>query len=317
MADVPDISVVVPVYGSDNTLVRLYERVAAAVAQIPASFELIFVDDCGPGNPWNLIEDMAQNDPRVKGLKLSRNFGQHSAIMAGIDAALGKWLVIMDCDLQDRPEEIPRLWQKAQEGHDAVIGCRVDRQDGLFKRLSSRAFHWFFDYMTEQKSDASQANFGIYSRKVVDIVKVLPEQPRLFLLMVRWAGFEVIPLEIEHHRRSEGKSSYSFSRKLSLAANIVVSYSNKPLKMCVQFGFFMAFTALCFGVWLFLRYFLFDHIPTGWTSVMVSLYFLSGILLFGIGVLGVYIGRIFNQVKERPFYIVKDRTPVSTKEGPL
>ena len=314
MVDIPDISIVVPVYGSDSTLVKLYERVAAAVARIPASFELIFVDDCGPGRPWELINEIAQRDPRVIGLKLSRNFGQHSAIMAGVDLARGSWLVIMDCDLQDPPEEIPRLWEKAQEGHDAVIGCRVERKDGLLKRLSSRTFHRLFDYMTDQESDAAQANFGIYSRKVVDVVKTLPEQPRVFLLLVRWAGFEVIPIDIAHDKRTEGKSSYSLGRKLSLATNTIVSYSNKPLIMCVQFGFLMAFVAFCYGAWLVTRYFLFDYIVAGWTSVMVSLYFLSGIILFGMGVLGAYIGRIFNQVKERPLYVVKDRTPVSTKD---
>jgi len=312
--DVPDISIVVPVYGSDSTLVKLYERVAAAVAQIPASFELIFVDDCGPGHPWDLINEIAQRDSRVIGLKLSRNFGQHSAIMAGADAARGNWLVIMDCDLQDRPEEIPRLWAKAQEGHDVVVGCRVERQDSLLKRLTSQAFHWLFDYMAEQETDASQANFGIFSRKVIDVVKTLKEQPRIFLLLVRWAGFKVESIDIKHDMRTEGKSSYNFSRKLSLATNAIVSYSNKPLKLCIQFGFFMAFTAFCFGLWFLGRYFLFNYTVAGWTSVMVSLYFLSGILLFGMGILGIYIGRIFNQVKERPLYIVKYRTPVSAED---
>ena len=168
--------------------------------------------------------------------------------------------------------------------------------------------------MTDQESDATQASFGIYSRKVVDVVKILPEQPRVFLLLVRWAGFEVIPIDIAHDKRTEGKSSYSLGRKLSLATNTIVSYSNKPLIMCVQFGFLMAFVAFCYGAWLVTGYFLFDYIVAGWTSVMVSLYFLSGIILFGMGVLGAYIGRIFNQVKERPLYVVKDRTPVSTKD---
>lgn len=317
MVDVPDISIVVPVYGSDSTLVALYERIAASVAQIPASFELIFVDDCGPGRPWGLISGMAQRDPRVIGLKLSRNFGQHSAIMAGVDLARGNWLVIMDCDLQDRPEEIPRLWAKAGEGHDVVVGRRVERQDGLSKRLSSRAFYWLLGYMTDQENDAAQASFGIYSRKIVEVVKKMPEQPRFFPLLVRWAGFEVTPIDIEHGKRSEGKSSYNLSRKLSLAMDAIISYSNKPLKMCVQFGFLMALTAFCFGLWLFMRQFLFNYSIAGWTSVMVSLYFLSGILLLGMGILGIYIGRIFNQVKERPLYVVKDRTPVSVEDDSL
>ena len=317
MVDVPDISIVVPVYGSDSTLVALYERIAAAVAQIPASFELFFVDDCGPGRPWVLISGMAQRDPRVIGLKLSKNFGQHSAIMAGVDLARGNWLVIMDCDLQDRPEEITRLWAKAQEGNDVVVGRRVERQDGLLKQLYSRAFYWLLDYMTDQKNDAAQASFGIYSRKVVDVVKKMPEQPRFFPLLVRWAGFEVTPIDIEHGKRTEGKSSYNFSRKLSLAMDAIISYSNKPLKMCVQFGFFMALISFCYGLWLFMRQFLFNYSIAGWTSVMVSLYFLSGILLLGMGILGIYIGRIFNQVKERPLYVVKDRTPVSVEDDSL
>ncbi|MFA5196349.1 MAG: glycosyltransferase family 2 protein [Bacteroidales bacterium] len=308
MIDIPDISVVVPVYGSIGTLVPLYERVAAATARIPASFELIFVDDRGPGNPWEIISRMAKSDPRVIGLRLSRNFGQHSAIVAGVDIARGRWLVIMDCDLQDLPEEIPRLWAKAQEGHDVVAGRRVERQDGFIKRFFSRAFHRVFKYMTDQKSDATQSNFGIYSRKVVDVIRKMREQPQVFPLLVRWAGFEVIPIDIEHSKRTEGESSYNFSRGVSLAIDIIVFHSNKPLKICIQFGFLMAFVAFCFGVWFFIRYFLFDSIPTGWTSVIVSLFFLSGVILLGMGILGIYIGRVFDQVKGRPLYVIKEQT---------
>ena len=311
MPDIPDISIVIPVYGSDGTLVPLYERVADAINRIPASFELIFVDDRGPGNPWEIISEMAQSDPRVIGLKLSRNFGQHSAIMAGIDLARGRWLVIMDCDLQDRPEEIPRLWAKAQEGHDIVVGRRVERQDGFLKRLFSRAFHWVFKYMTDQKSDATQSSFGIYSRKVVDTVKTLSEQPRIFPLLARWAGFEIIPIDVEHSRRAEGKSSYTFSRKLSLAIDIIVSCSNHHLKMCTRFRLFSAFSALCFGLWIFTRYFLFDHIPAGWTSVMVSLFLLFGTFFLGMSIFSVYIDRVFNHAKGRPLYVVKDRTQMT------
>jgi dolichol-phosphate mannosyltransferase len=317
MVDVPDISIVVPVYGSDSTLVPLYERVSAAVSQIPASFELIFVDDCGPGNPWGIISRIAKSDQRVIGLKLSRNFGQHSAIMAGINLARGHWLVIMDCDLQDIPEEIPRLWAEAQKGYDVVTGRRVERQDGFIKRFFSRAFHSVFKYMTDQKTDSAQSNFGIYSRKVVNVVKTLPEQPSVFTLLIRWAGFEPKTIDIRHGKRTEGKSSYSLTRRFSLAMDTIVSYSNKPLKVCVQFGFLMAFAAFCYGALLFIRYFLFDYIPAGWTSMMVSMFFLSGVLLFGMGILGIYIGRIFNQVKGRPLYVVDERTPASVQDDSL
>ncbi len=311
MFDVPDISIVVPVYGSDGTLDPLYKRVVATVEKIPASFELVLVDDCGPGNSWEIINKMARNDPRVTGIKLSRNFGQHKAIMAGVDIARGNWLVIMDCDLQDRPEEIARLWAKAQEGNDVVAGRRVKRQDGFFKCFSSRLFHWFFGFMTNRRSDAAQSNFGIYSRKVVDTVKTLLEYPGIFPFLVRQAGFEVITIEIEHGRRTEGKSSYTLGRKLSLAIDIIFYYSNKPLRMFIHFWLLMALTIFCCGTWCFTRHFLFDYISADWISVMFSLFFLSGILVLVTGIRGVYIGRFSNQVKERPLYVVKDRTPVA------
>ena len=308
IVNAPDISIVVPVYGCDGTLAKLYERVCAASALIPASFELIFVDDCGPGHPWELINELARRDPRVVGVKLSRNFGQHYAITAGVDFSRGNWLVVMDCDLQDRPEEIPRLWAKAQEGFDVVVGRRVERQDGFYKRHASLAFHRFFSYMTDQASDAAQANLGIYSRKVVDELKRLPEHSRAFPLLVRWLGFKSTTIEVQHDERAEGKTSYNLSRMFSLATDAIVSYSNKPLKMFVQTGFLMAFSAFFYGIWLIIRYLTLGYVAQGWTSVMVSLYFMSGVLLFGMGVLGIYIGRIFNQVKGRPLYIVNDIT---------
>jgi dolichol-phosphate mannosyltransferase len=312
----PDISVVVPVYGCDGTLPELYRRIDAAISRIPASYELIFVDDRGPGRPWELINQIADSDSRVTGIQLSRNFGQHYAIMAGIDFARGNWLVIMDCDLQDRPEEIPKLWTKSQEGFHVVVGRRAKRQDRFSKRLSSKMYHWFFGYMTDQASDPTHSNLGIYSRKVVNEIKRFAEQPRIFPLMVRWLGFETATIDIVHERRAEGKSGYNFWRRLTLALNTIVSYSNKPLKLFIQIGFIMAFGAFSYGIWLIMQYLFFDYVAPGWTSVMVSLYFLSGVLLLGMGILGVYIGRVFDQVKGRPLYVIKDRTPVKIHKSP-
>jgi len=314
MSDVPDISIVVPVYGSDGTLEPLYKRVAAAMKQISASFELIFVDDCGPGTPWNIINNLAQRDARVIGLKMSRNFGQHIAISAGVDLARGRWLVIMDCDLQDRPEEIPRLWKKAQDGHDVVIGRRVKRQDSFLKRMSSRLFHWFFNLIANQKIDPAQANFGIYSRKVVDKVKTLFEYPSVFPFLVRWAGFEVTTIDIRHSRRAEGKSSYTLSRKLLLAIDVIIFYSRKPFKIFIHFWFLMAFTIFCCGAWLSVCYYLFDYKDADRSSVIISLFFLSAALFLVTGVLEIYIGRV-NHLKENPIYVVKDRTQVITNDS--
>lgn len=307
MVDNPDISIVVPVYGCDGTLTELYEKVVVAVSRIPVSFELIFVDDCGPGRPWELINDLAQRDPRVIGLKLSRNFGQHDAILAGVDFARGNWIVIMDCDLQDRPEEIPRLWAKAQEGFDIVVGSRVKRMDNYLKRLCSLAYWRVFAYMTDQKNDATQANFGIYSRKVIDKFKQMPEHSKFLTLLTKWMGFKEATIEVKHGKRIHGKSSYNLRRMCSLAIESIISFSNKPLKIFMYVGFIISSLALSIGFFLFLRYFS-GHVAEGWTSVIVSMYFLSGIILFAIGVLGLYIGQIFIEIKGRPSYIVVEYT---------
>jgi polyisoprenyl-phosphate glycosyltransferase len=311
MVDVPDISIVVPVYGSETTLMALYKRVVDAVNKIPASFELIFVDDCGPGDPWKIINYIAQKDKRVMGLRLSKNYGQHNAMTAGIDAASGKWIVVMDCDLQDRPEEIPRLWAKVQEGHDVVIGRRVERQDGFCIRFFSSAFHWIFRYVTGRKSDSTQSNFGIYSRNVVEKVKTLSEKPRIFPLLVRLAGFEIITIDVEHNKRAEGKSGYSFGRKISLAMDIICSYSDNLLHVFIRFILFSAAASLYIGFCIFICCFIFDFTPAGWISVKFSLYFFTVSLFFVIGFLGIYIGRFFFQVKAKQFYIVKDRTQMT------
>lgn len=300
----PVISVVVPVYGCDQVLYLLYERLKDVLGECDLSFELILVDDCGPGRAWEVITDLCTRDAHVIGIRLSRNHGQHNAITAGIDYCTGDWLVVMDCDLQDRPEEIPRFLRKALVGYDVVVGRRQERQDNWLKRIGSRVFHGFFAYLTDQPSDSAQSNFGIYSRKVVEELKRLTEYSRCFPLFVRWLGFETATIDIKHDKRAEGKSSYNLKRLVSLAVDITVSYSNKPLRIFIQTGFLMSFSAFFYGLWLISRYFVFDQIVQGWTSVMVSLYFLSGLLLLGMGTLGIYIGRIFNQVKARPLYVV-------------
>lgn len=304
--DLPTISIVVPVYGCDEVLRKLHRRLCVVLEGLAASFEIILVDDCGPGNAWQVISDLCAQDTRVFGIRLSRNYGQHYAITAGIDYCRGSWLVVMDCDLQDRPEEISLFWHKAQEGYDVVVGRRVKRQDSWLKRMGSRIFHDVLSYMTDQRSDSAQANFGIYSRKVIDQLKRLSEYSRAFPLLVKWVGFNSTTIDIQHDERAEGKTTYTLQKLISLAVDIIISYSNKPLNMFVQTGFVMSLVAFGCGAVLVGRFFVYDRAVQGWTSVMVSMYFLSGLLLLGMGVLGVYVGRIFNQVKGRPLYVVDE-----------
>ena len=301
-----NISVVSPVYGCKECLGALCERVAATLAPITDDFEIILVNDACPQGSWEHIQALALQEPRVKGINLSRNFGQHYAITAGLDHAQGDWVVVMDCDLQDKPEEIAKLYAKAREGYDIVFGQRVERQDSFLKKLTSRLFYRVLEYFTDTEHDKTIANFGIFSHQVIETVNRFREQNRSFPLFVKIAGFKRTQIPVEHDDRLYGKSSYNFAKLVNLAIDSIVAHSNKPLRLFIQFGFFIALGSMGYALWLVLSYFLYGDIAEGWTSLMVSMFFMFG-LLFGIlGILGLYIGKIFDEVKGRPLYIIQE-----------
>lgn len=307
------VSVVTPVYGCCKSLNNLYERLNKTLLTITNDFEIIMVNDSSPDNAWETIKELAKKDNRVKGINLSRNFGQHKAITAGLDYAKGDWIVVMDCDLQDQPEEIVKLYNKAIEGYDIVFGRRAERKDTFFKKLSSKLFYKVYDYFTESKIDNTIANFSIISKKVLNTLKKMREQNRTYPLFVNWVGFKRTEINIEHSSRDEGKSSYTLSKLINLAIDSIVSQSNKPLKLSIKFGFVVSFLSLIYGVLLIVRY-LISGVPVeGWTSVMVSIYFIGGLLFANMGILGLYIGKIFDETKNRPIYIVQETT--FEKEG--
>lgn len=298
------ISVVSPVYGCKACLPELYERLSATLSSITPEYEIIFINDACPQNSWECIAALCAKDVRVKGINLSRNFGQHYAISAGLDHAKGEWVVVMDCDLQDRPEEIVKFYTKAQEGYDIVFGQRVERQDTFFKRFGSLAFNKVLEYFTDTKQDNSIANFGIYARKVIDTINSYREQSRDFLLFAKMVGFKQAIIEIDHAPRAHGSSSYTLRKLIRLAIDSIVSHSNKPLRLSIQLGFFIATSSLAFAFWLVLRFFLYGTTTEGWTSLMVSMFFMFGLLFAIIGIVGLYIGKIFDEVKRRPLYII-------------
>jgi dolichol-phosphate mannosyltransferase len=302
----PKISVVSPVYGCANSLPDLYSRLKDTLQQISEDFEIIFVNDSSPDNAWEVIKDLVRQDSRVKGINLARNFGQHKAITAGLDHAQGDWTVVMDCDLQDQPEEIIKLYNKAQEGYDAVFGQRIGRQDSRRKRWTSRAFIAVYDYLADSKTDPTIGNFSIISRKVVDAFKNLTEQHHPYTFFVIWLGFKRTYIEVDHAKREIGKSSYNFKRLIQLAIDNIVSQSNKPLRMSIKFGFVMAFLSALYALYLVLKYFATDEVVPGWTSVMVSIYFIGGLLFANLGIMGLYIGKTFDETKKRPLYIIDE-----------
>ena len=302
----PEISVVSPVYGCKGSLNELYKRLKESLSHITDDFEIIFVNDASPDNAWETIRELAQKDKRVKGVNLSRNFGQHKAIAAGIHYTQGKWVVVMDCDLQDKPEEIIKLYNKAQEGYDAVFGQRKGRKDSRRKRWASRAFIAVYDYLADSKTDPTIGNFSIISKKVVEELKRFKEQHRPYTFFVIWLGFKRTYIPIEHAEREIGSSSYNFKRLVQLAMDNIVSQSNKLLKMSIKFGFAMASFSALYAFYLVIKYFMTDEIVPGWTSVMVSIYFIAGLLFANLGLIGLYIGKIFDETKGRPFYVVNE-----------
>ena len=304
----PHISVVTPVYGKQLDLQGLYDRLVAALSPITSDFEIIMVNDASPDDAWSVIKRLSSEDARVRGINLSKNFGQHQAITAGLHYVRGDWTVVMDCDLQDRPEEIPNFYAKAQEGYDVVVGRRYNRRDTFMKKQASKMFYRLFNYLTDQNLDNRIANFGIYSARVIEMVRSYKEKDRSFGLLVALVGFKRTGIDVVHDSRSVGETSYSFEKALRLAIGHIVAHSNKPLRLFIKFGFLVSTLSFLYGAWLFLRYFAWAVTVEGWTSVMVFMSFFMGMMMVMIGIVGLYIGNIYDEVKGRPLFIVADTT---------
>lgn len=305
----PILSVVVPVYGCKECIVELCRRIDRAVASnITEDYEVVLVNDASPDQAWPTIQELALVDARIRGINLSRNFGQHCAITAGLDHSRGTWVVVMDCDLQDQPEEIPKLYLAAQKGYDIVVGIREKRQDNWFKRTTSRLFYRVFDYFTGTRVENSIANFGIYSRKAVEGICMLREQHRSFGLFAIWVGFNRLEIPVAHAQRQLGESSYTLRKLVRLAMDSILAHSNTLLWISVKLGLFFSIASLTMGAWLITRYLTWGIPLVGWTSLMVTIFFSTGLIIGCIGIMGLYIGKIFDEVKGRPLYIIASAT---------
>lgn len=300
----PLFSIVSPVYRAEQIVPELVRRIRAAVETITQDYEIILVEDGSPDKSWEAIAAESKKEARVKGIQLSRNFGQHYAITAGLDHTNGEWVVVMDCDLQDQPEEIASLYQKAKEGYDIVMAQREMRTDGFSKKLFSKLFYLVFNYLTDIKHDSSIANYGIYSRKAVNAFNQIREPNRSFSLIARWLGFNKTYVPVTHGLRDSGVTSYNWKKLIGLAINVIVAYSNKPLSLTIRVGFLISLISFLVGFYYLFLYF-FKNIPVqGYTSIIISIWFLGGLIIFFLGVIGLYISKIFESVKSRPLYII-------------
>ena len=298
------LSVVIPVYGCRAALPELHRRLTETVQKLTDEYEIILVNDQCPQNSWEVIEALCREDRHVVGIEMSRNFGQMKAILAGLDYSTGDWIVVMDCDLQDRPEEILNLYAKAQEGYDAVFARRAKRKDGLLKKLLAKMFYAVYRFATDGNYDGAVCNFSIIKRQVADEYCRMREQHRGYVMYIKWLGFRQAEIDVEHNERFEGQSGYDLKKRINMALELLTSQSDKILRTVVTLGFLMSFISLLAIVFLIIYHFTAD-VSTGWTSLIATSFLIGGIIISVTGIVGIYVGSTFMQTKDRPLYVVR------------
>lgn len=303
----PTLSVVIPIFNEEETLQALYERLSAALTSMGEPFEVIFVNDGSRDGSERMLRDFQTRDPRFKSIHFSRNFGHQTAITCGLDHAAGAAVVAMDGDLQDPPEVLPDLLQRWRDGYEVVYAIRQKRKEGLFKRSAYKGFYWLLRRVSYLDIPLDSGDFSLIDRRVVDILKTMPERNRFVRGLRTWAGFRQVGYEYAREARFAGQSKYNLSRLMKLAFDGLVSYSYVPLRLVSNVGLLVSMTALAYMAYLLLAR-VFGGTPiAGWTSTVVIVLFLGGVQLLSLGVIGEYVGRIFEEVKQRPHYVVRER----------
>ena len=300
------ISIISPVYRAEKILPILVSEINLVMERIGEDYEIILVDDRSPDNSWEVMKVLSSQNSKIKSIRMSRNFGQHSAIFAGLTKTKGDWVVVMDCDMQDQPKEIAKLYKKALEGYDIVLGQRENRKDKFLKKLSSKLFYKVFNYLSGANFDNNVANFGIYHQKTIKSILDMKDYVKFFSLFINWIGFKSVSIPIEHGEREEGKSTYSVGKLFKQAFNVIISFSDKPLRLFINFG--LSISILSFVLGIYYLYLSITHKITqpGFSSLILSIWFLSGIIICCIGIVGVYLGKTFDQAKGRPTFIIDE-----------
>jgi dolichol-phosphate mannosyltransferase len=302
LSDDIELSVVVPVYGCEGCLVALHERLTRTMTRVTGRYELVFVDDRSVDDGWAVLQQLARADPRVRAFRLSRNFGEAAAVTAGLAQAHGAWAVVMDCDLQEAPEDIPRLWAAAAKGYDLVRTTRTEWRHSRFRRWTSRVYR---SLTQETQVRADYSSFTLLSRRVIDAFLKLNDRDREFMIVLDWLGFESTTVEIEHHERHAGKSAYGLQRLLQVAFHGMFFRSTVLLRLVVLIGFVIALIGFGLAAYEVIDYFVepAKAVP-GFTTLAVLMLVLAGVIIFSVGIVGLYVGRVFEQVKDRPLFLI-------------
>jgi dolichol-phosphate mannosyltransferase len=304
--DVDEIAVIVPIYLGGKTVVELCCRLVATLESITDRFSILLIDDGSPDESWSLIVKLGLQDRRIRGIRLSRNFGQHYALTAGIDQARAQWYVVMDGDLQDAPEDIPLLYQKAKEGFQVVVGVREKEGHGFIKRYSSRLFYASFNLLSGLNLDWSIGNFRVFSERAACGLRGMREQLRFLPASFSFMGFECARVALPHYSRVAGKSAYTLSKLARLAVHTILAHSQMPLRIAAGIGLCVAVLSILAGIAIAIRAYFWAVPVSGWASLIVSIFIVGGIQIFITGLVGIYVGKAFEEAKKRPLYFVSE-----------
>lgn len=302
------ISVIIPVYNEAGNIHKLYERLTKVMDSIAESYELIFVNDGSIDDTLSIVKQYAHDDNTVKYLDFSRNFGHQIAVFAGMEHSRGDYVVIIDADLQDPPELILDLYLKCKEGYDVVYAQREFRAGETYmKKTTAKYFYKVLKYFSDTEIPLDTGDFRIITRKVVDIVIRMPEYNKFLRGQIAWVGFNQTGVTYNRDSRYDGKSGYPYSKMMRFAFDGLTAFSNTPLKVATYLGFAVSLVTFVVLVYTLYIKFIMGSAIQGWTSTMIAILFLGGVQLVCIGIIGEYLGRVLDNVKQRPLYLLKDK----------
>lgn len=311
------LSIIVPCYNEEAVLRAAHERLTTVLREMNGiDYELIFVNDGSRDRTHEILIELQLFDPHIRGLLLSRNFGHQIAVTAGLEEATGAAVVIIDADLQDPPELIPQMVQLWREGNEVVYGIRLEREgESRFKLWTAKAFYRLINRLSDTKMPLDAGDFRLVDRKVVEVLKSMPERARFLRGMVSWAGFRQIPLHYHRAARQAGESKYPLRKMLNFAMDGIISFSLVPLKLAIWTGFLAIWIAVAGIIVAIVDRLLNKQLPRGWASLFVAVLFMGGVQLVSLGILGEYLGRIYTEVKRRPLYVIQERLGFPAKNA--
>ncbi len=301
------ISTVIPVFNEEGNLAAIHQRLTDVLKRTGHEFELIFVNDGSHDRSLPIIKGLAAADAHVGFIDLSRNFGHQVAVCAGLDHATGDRIIIIDCDLQDPPELIPEMLAKMDEGHDVVFAKRRKRAgESAMKRWTASVFYRLLARITAVEIPVDTGDFRVVTRRVVEVLRQMPEREKFLRGQIAWMGFSQTSVEYDRAARQSGDTGYSYRKMIGFALDGITSFSDFPLKVATISGFLVSFISFVLMIYALWSRFVWKVYEPGWTSLMLSVLFIGGIQLIAVGIIGEYIGRISNNVKQRPLYLIRE-----------